>query len=161
MRMRVGIGCDVHPLVQNRKLILGGVEIPFSKGLSGHSDADVLTHAVMDALLGAAGLKDIGSYFPPGEPTYKNISSLSLLTEVRKLLTKTGFKISNIDASIIAQEPRLAPFIDEMRRRLSQTLEINLDQIAIKATTTDGLGFIGRQEGIAASAVAMIEGEKS
>jgi len=157
MTMRVGIGYDAHPLVSNRKLVLGGVEIPFNKGLSGHSDADVLLHAVMDALLGAAGLKDIGSHFPPEEAKYRDISSLTLLAEVKNLLEERKFKISNIDATIVAQEPKVAPFINEMRRRLSQTLEMNPDQIAIKATTTNGLGFVGRQEGMAALAVAMIE----
>jgi len=157
MTMRVGIGYDAHPLVSNRKLVLGGVEIPFNKGLSGHSDADVLLHAVMDALLGAAGLKDIGSHFPPEEAKYRDISSLTLLAEVKNLLEERKFKSSNIDATIVAQEPKVAPFINEMRRRLSQTLEMNPDQIAIKATTTNGLGFVGRQEGMAALAVAMIE----
>jgi len=157
MKVRVGIGYDAHPLMPNRKLVLGGVEIPFNKGLSGYSDADVLTHAVMDALLGAAGLKDIGSHFPPGEAKYKDISSLTLLAEVKSLLKKRKFKISNIDVTIIAQEPKVAPFVDEIRHRLSQILEMNLDQIAVKATTTNGLGFVGRQEGMAALAVAMIE----
>ena len=155
--MRVGIGYDAHPLVSGRKLILGGVEIPFSKGLSGYSDADVLTHAIIDALLGAAGLGDIGRQFPTGEPKYKDISSLALLTEVRKLLQEAGFKIKNIDVTIIAQEPQLSPFLDGMGQRLSQILEVNLDQIGIKAKTTNGLGFIGRKEGMAALAVALLE----
>lgn len=155
--MRVGIGYDAHPLVSGRKLILGGIEVPFSMGLSGYSDADVLTHAVADALLGAAGLEDIGRQFPPGEPKYKDISSLSLLTEVRKLLKEAGFKIKNIDATIIAEEPKLSPFFDEMRQRLSQNLEISPEQISVKAKTTNSLGFVGRKEGIAALAVVMIE----
>lgn len=155
--MRIGIGYDAHPLVSGRKLILGGIEIPFSMGLSGYSDADVLTHAVMDALLGAAGLEDIGRQFPPGESKYKDISSLSLLTEVRKLLKEAGFKIKNIDATIIAEEPKLSPFLDEMKQRLSQNLEVSPEQISIKAKTTNSLGFVGRKEGIAALAVALVE----
>ncbi len=159
--MRIGIGYDAHPLSPNRKLIIGGINIPFNKGLSGHSDADVLTHAIIDALLGAAGLRDIGSHFPAGEPEFKDISSLKLLDKVGSMLKKGRYEINNIDATIIAQEPRMSPFIDEMRSRLSQTLGIDLSQITIKATTTNGLGFIGRQEGIAALSVAMINEEKS
>ena len=155
--MRVGIGYDVHPLVPGRKLVLGGIEIPFDKGLSGHSDADVLTHAIIDALLGAAGLRDIGNQFPPEDPKYKDISSLILLDEVNKLLKAEGFRIGNIDAVVVAQQPRLSPFIDEMRGRISQTLEIATGQVMVKATTTDGLGFAGRGEGIAAYAVALVE----
>jgi 2-C-methyl-D-erythritol 2,4-cyclodiphosphate synthase len=155
--MRVGIGYDVHPLVAGRKLVLGGIEIPFDKGLSGHSDADVLTHAIIDALLGAAGLKDIGNQFPPGDPKYKDISSLILLDEVNKLLKAESFKIGNIDAVVVAQRPKLSPFIEEMRGRISQTLGIAPGQVMVKATTTDGLGFAGRGEGIAAYAIASVE----
>ncbi len=155
--MRVGIGHDVHPLVPGRKLVLGGIEIPFDRGLSGHSDADVLTHAIIDALLGAAGLRDIGNQFPPENPRYKDISSLILLDEVNKLLKGKGFKIGNIDAVVVAQQPKLSSFIEEMRGRISQTLGIALGQVMVKATTADGLGFAGRGEGIAAYAVASVE----
>ena len=155
--MPVGIGYDVHKLVKGRKLILGGVEIPFDKGLSGHSDADVLTHAIMDALLGAAGLRDIGSQFPPEDAKYKDISSLVLLDEVNKMLKAKGFKVGNIDAVVAAQQPKISPFVEDMRRRLSRTLGVDLKQVTVKATTTDGLGFVGRGEGIAAYAVAMVE----
>jgi len=155
--MRVGIGYDVHPLVSGRSLVLGGIEIPFDKGLSGHSDADVLTHAIIDALLGAVGLRDIGNQFPSEDPRYKDISSLVLLDEVNKLLRAKGFKIGNIDAVIIAQEPKLLPFIDDMCDCLSHTLGIALDHVMVKATTTDGLGFVGKGEGMAACAVALVE----
>jgi 2-C-methyl-D-erythritol 2,4-cyclodiphosphate synthase len=155
--MRAGIGYDVHKLVTGRRLILGGVEIPFAKGLSGHSDADVLTHAIMDALLGAAGLRDIGSQFPPDDPKYKDISSLLLLDEVNKLVWDKGFIVVNIDAVIVAQQPKISPFIDDMRRLISRRLGINLEQLMVKATTTDGLGFAGRGEGMAAYAVALVE----
>ncbi|MCJ7516201.1 MAG: 2-C-methyl-D-erythritol 2,4-cyclodiphosphate synthase [Dehalococcoidia bacterium] len=155
--MRVGIGYDVHKLVPGRKLILGGVEVPFDKGLSGHSDADVLTHAIMDALLGAAALRDIGNHFPPEDPKYKDISSLVLLDEVNKLVWDKGFVVVNIDATIVAQEPELSPFIEDMRGLISHTLGIRLEQVMVKATTTNGLGFAGRGEGMAAYAVALIE----
>ena len=155
--MRVGIGYDVHPLVPGRNLVLGGVQVPFSKGLSGHSDADVLTHAIIDALLGAAGLKDIGNQFSPDDTRYRDISSMVLLEEVNKLIKVKGFKIKNIDATIVAQKPKLSPFIDDMRGHLSQTLGIALEQVMIKATTTAGLGFAGKGQGIAAYAVSLVE----
>jgi 2-C-methyl-D-erythritol 2,4-cyclodiphosphate synthase len=155
--MRIGTGYDVHQLTEGRKLILGGVEVPFDLGLSGHSDADVLTHAIMDALLGAAGLRDIGVQFPPDDPQYKDISSLVLLKKVRNLLSKKVVDIINIDAVIIAEQPKLSPFIDDIRRNLSRTLGIYLEQVMVKATTTDGLGFTGKGEGIAVYAVALIE----
>jgi 2-C-methyl-D-erythritol 2,4-cyclodiphosphate synthase len=155
--MRVGVGYDVHKLVTGRKLILGGVEIPFNKGLSSHSDADVLTHAVMDALLGAAGLRDIGVQFPPEDPRYKDISSLALLDEVNRLLWEKGFIAVNIDAVIIAQEPQIAPFIDDMREQIARKMGIYPEQVMVKATTTDGLGFVGKGRGIAACAVVMID----
>ena len=157
--MRVGIGYDVHPLVPGRRLILGGVEIQFDKGLSGYSDADVLTHAIIDALLGAAGLRDIGSQFPPEDPKYKDISSLVLLDEVSKLLKAEGFKVGNIDAVVVAEQPKISPFIEDMRGHISRTLGVNPEQVMVKATTTDGLGFAGRGEGIAAYAVALVEEE--
>lgn len=155
--MRVGIGYDAHPLVSGRRLVLGGVEVPFGKGLSGHSDADVLTHAIIDALLGAAGLKDIGHQFPPEDPKYKDISSLVLLKEVDKLIKAKGFKVGNVDAVVVAQEPQLSPFIGEMCGRLSQALAIASEQVTVKATTTEGLGFAGREEGMAAYAIALVE----
>jgi len=155
--MRVGIGYDVHPLVPGRKLILGGVEISFDKGLSGHSDADVLTHAIMDALLGAAGLRDIGEQFPPDDTKYKDISSLALLGEVGKMLEAEGYRIGNIDAVVVAEQPRIASFIEDMRSLIGRTLGIDSGQVMIKATTTDGLGFAGRVEGIAAHVTALLE----
>jgi 2-C-methyl-D-erythritol 2,4-cyclodiphosphate synthase len=159
-KLRVGIGYDVHPLTPGRRLVLGGVDIPFDKGLSGWSDADVLTHAIIDALLGAAALGDIGSHFPPGEPQYKNISSLVLLKKVKDELAENGFKIVNIDATIVAEKPRLSEFIARMRQRLSDTLGIAPSQVSVKASTSAGLGLIGRGEGIAAHAIAMVQGRK-
>jgi len=155
--LRVGIGCDSHPLVSGRRLILGGVDIPYDKGLSGWSDADVATHAIIDALCGAADLGDIGTLFPSQEPEYKDISSLALLSDTGELLKVRGFKIVNIDVTIIAQGPKLSPFIPEMRKRLNQALGVESTQVTIKATTSDGLGFIGRGEGISAQAVALIQ----
>ena len=157
-KIRVGIGYDVHPLILGRRLVLGGVEIPFKKGLDGWSDADVLTHAIIDALLGAAALGDIGSHFPPGEPQYKGISSLVLLEKVKRELDKNGWQVNNIDATIVAEKPKLRDFIDGMRQQISQTLGIELSQVSVKASTSAILGFIGRGEGIAAHAIAMLEG---
>jgi 2-C-methyl-D-erythritol 2,4-cyclodiphosphate synthase len=157
-RLRIGIGYDAHPLVKGRKLVLGGVEIPFGTGLGGWSDADVLTHAIIDALLGAVALGDIGSHFPSGEPEYKDISSLTLLKATRDRLEGSGFKLVNVDATIIAQKPKLRDFIDQMRLKLSQTLGIAPSQVSVKASTANGLGFAGRGEGIAACVVAMVEG---
>jgi len=154
--LRVGIGCDSHPLVSGRRLILGGVDVPYDKGLSGWSDADVATHAIIDALCGAADLGDIGTLFPSQEPEYKDISSLVLLSKTGELLKAKGLKVVNVDVTIIAQNPKLSPFIPEMRKRLSQALGVESTQVTIKATTTDGLGFIGRGEGIAAQSVALI-----
>jgi len=157
--MRIGIGYDVHPLVAGRRLVLGGVEVPFDKGLSGHSDADVLTHAIIDALLGAAGFRDIGTQFPSQDPRYKDISSLVLLSQVNRLLQREGLRVGNIDAVVIAEQPRLSSFIEDMRCRISQTLGIASTQVMVKATTTEGLGFAGRGEGIAACAVAAVQEE--
>ena len=157
-KMRVGIGYDVHPLTRGRRLVLGGVDIPFNKGLSGWSDADVLTHAIIDALLGAAALGDIGSHFPSGEPQYKNISSLTLLKRVRDKLAGNSWQIVNVDATIVAEQPKLRDFVDQIRQQLSQTLGIALSQVSVKASTSAQLGFVGRGEGIAAYAVALIEG---
>ncbi len=154
--LRVGIGCDSHPLVPGRRLILGGVDIPYGKGLSGWSDADVATHAIIDALCGAANLGDIGTLFPSQEPEYKDISSLVLLGKTGELLRAKGLRVVNIDITIIAQSPRLSPFVPEMGKRLSQALHVDSTQLTIKATTTNGLGFIGRGEGMAAQSVALI-----
>ena len=157
--MHVGIGYDVHPLTSGWRLVLGGVDIPFNKGLSGWSDADVLTHAIIDALLGAAGLGDIGSHFPPGEPEYRDISSLVLLKRVKDKLTENGWLIDNVDATVVTEQPKLRDFIDRMREQLSQTLGITLNQVSVKASTSAELGFIGRGEGMAAYAVALLEGD--
>ncbi len=154
--MRVGIGYDVHTLKSGRRLVLGGIDIAFDKGLDGWSDADVLTHAIIDALLGAAALGDIGGHFPPGEPHYKDISSLVMLERVKAELAEHGWLVSNIDATIVAERPMLGDFINQMRRRLSDTLGVAPGQVSVKASTSDGLGFIGRGEGIAALAVAVI-----
>ena len=157
--LRVGIGYDCHPLVPERKLILGGVYIPFDKGLSGHSDADVVAHAIIDALCGAADLGDIGTQFPPENSEYENISSLTLLSKIAEQISKKEFKIVNIDVTIIAQRPKLSPLTSEMRKQISHSLNIKPSQITVKATTTNGLGFIGRGEGIAAQSIALIEKE--
>ena len=155
--MRIGHGYDVHRLVEGRKLILGGVEIPYEKGLLGHSDADVLTHALMDALLGAAGLGDIGRHFPDTDDRYLGADSLELLRQVMALLRDSGYRVGNVDVTVIAQRPKLAPYIPEMRRRLAEAMEVNPDQVNVKATTEEKLGFTGEGLGIAAHAVALIE----
>ncbi len=155
--MRVGIGYDAHQITKGRLLILGGVEIPFDKGLEGWSDADVLVHAIMDALLGAAALGDIGSRFPPNDPAYKGISSITLLDSVGGLLRAQGWRVGNIDATIIAERPFLQPFIAQMKQNISRALSISDSQVGIKATTNEGMGFTGREEGIAAYAVALLE----
>lgn len=157
MKFRIGHGYDVHKLVENRKLIIGGVDIPYEKGLLGHSDADVLSHAIADSLLGAAGKRDIGYYFPDTDPSYLGISSLTLLTEVWKLLEKDGYQISNIDSTIIAQVPKLSPYIEDMKNNIASALHISADAVNIKATTEEKLGFTGRKEGISAHAVSLIE----
>jgi len=154
--MYIGFGYDVHRFKKGRKLILGGVEIPSAKGLDGHSDADVLLHALMDALLGAAGLNDIGHFFPNTDMKYKNISSLRLLGEVYKELKKRKFKINNVDMTVLAEAPKIYPFIDKMKENISKTIKLNKARIAIKATTNETMGFIGRGEGIAAMSVASI-----
>lgn len=155
--MRIGHGYDVHRLTEGRKLILGGVEIPYDKGLLGHSDADVLAHAVADSLLGAAALGDIGTHFPDTDPAFKNADSLMLLTRVCTLLTQKNYRIANIDATVIAQAPKLKPYIPAMRERLAAACGVGLDQISVKATTEEHLGFTGAGEGIAAHAVCLIE----
>lgn len=154
--MRVGLGYDVHQLVEGRKLIIGGVEIPHEKGLLGHSDADVLLHAIMDSLLGAAALGDIGRHFPDTDSHYKGISSLLLLEKVGILLREKGYSIENIDATIIAQKPKMAPHIPIMIKNISETLNIEASSINIKATTEEGLGFTGRKEGISAQSICLL-----
>lgn len=155
--MRIGHGYDVHRLVEGRKLILGGVEVPHTLGLLGHSDADVLTHAVMDALLGAAALGDIGRHFPDTDPTYKGADSLVLLDHVMALLEKAGWQVGNVDATILAQKPKLAPYIDQMRDNLARRMRVAPEQVNVKATTEEKLGFTGAEEGIAAHAVCLLE----
>lgn len=154
--MRVGMGYDVHRLVENRELIVGGVKIPYERGLLGHSDADVLLHAVMDALLGAAAMGDIGKHFPDTDPAYKGISSLELLGKVGELLEEKCFLVENIDATIIAQAPKMRPYIEEMREKIAGTLGIAIEQVNVKATTEEGLGFTGSGEGISAQAICML-----
>lgn len=154
--MRIGHGYDVHRLTAGRRLVLGGVKIPYELGLLGHSDADVLTHAIMDALLGAAALGDIGGMFPDTDPAYEGVSSLLLLRQVAEVLNRKGYEIGNVDATILAQKPKLAPHISSMREALSDSLEIPVDRISVKATTEEGLGFTGAGEGIAAHAVVLL-----
>ncbi len=155
--MRIGTGYDVHRLVEGRDLILGGVQIPYEKGLEGHSDADVLLHAIMDALLGAAALGDIGVHFPDSDPSYKDISSVKLLKQVAAILGVEGYTVGNVDATIIAQKPKMAQYIPSMREIVANALGTEVSRISIKATTEEGLGFTGTGEGIAAQAVAAIE----
>lgn len=154
--MRIGMGYDVHKLTEGRDLIIGGVTIPYEKGLLGHSDADVLLHAIMDALLGAAALGDIGKHFPDSDPAYKGISSLKLLSHVGELLQENAFFIENIDATIIAQAPKMRPYIDTMRKNIADTLQISIDQVNVKATTEEGLGFTGSGEGISSQAICLL-----
>ena len=155
--MRIGHGYDVHRFAEGRNLILGGVKVPFDRGLLGHSDADVLTHAVMDALLGAAALGDIGLHFPDKDPAYLDACSLTLLSRVGALLKDRGYKVVNIDATVVAEAPKLRPYIDEMRQKIAASLGIETDRVSVKATTEEGLGFTGERLGIAAHAVCLIE----
>lgn len=157
--MRVGVGYDVHPLVRGRRLMLGGVEVPFDQGLEGHSDGDAAIHAIIDALLGAAGLDDIGTQFPSSDPNLKGISSLILLQRVRSLLEQAGWRIGNVDATILAERPKLAPHVPRMREAIARTLDIETDQISVKSTTAKGLGYIGQGQAIAVHAVALISRE--
>ncbi len=157
--LRIGLGYDVHKLVKGRKLILGGVEIPFKKGLQGHSDADVLLHSICDAILGALAQGDIGKHFPDSDKKYKNISSLNLLSEVGKILKQKKAKIVNIDTTIVAEKPKLASYTDKMIRNIAQTLKINPIKISVKATTQNSLGFIGKGEGMAGLAIVLIESQ--
>ena len=154
--MRIGMGYDVHRLTENRKCVIGGVEIPYEKGLLGHSDADVLLHAVMDALLGAAALGDIGRHFPDTDNAYKDADSMELLQKVGELLEEQAFLIENIDATIIAQAPKMRPYIDQMRENIAGALKIEVEQVNVKATTEEGLGFTGAGEGISAQAICML-----
>mgnify|MGYP000073691262 CR=1 FL=1 len=155
--MKIGIGIDAHRLVEERPLILGGVEIPYEQGLLGHSDADVLTHAIMDALLGALALGDIGQHFPPSEESYRGADSVILLRRVMHLIGQKGYQVGNIDAVIVAQAPKLAAFIPKMRERLASAMEIPVDHVSVKATTTERMGYEGRGEGISAQAVVLLE----
>ena len=154
--MRIGMGYDVHRLAEGRKLILGGVEIPWEKGLLGHSDADVLVHAVMDALLGAAALGDIGQHFPDTDPAYEGADSLQLLHKVGEILAAAGYRVGNVDATVIAQRPKLAPYREQMRKNIAEALGAKVSQVSVKATTEEGLGFTGAGEGIAAQAIALL-----
>ena len=157
--MRIGHGYDVHKLSQNRKLVIGGVEIPFEAGLLGHSDADVLLHAVCDSLLGAAALGDIGKHFPDTDPAYKNINSIFLLKKVGELISEGGYKICNIDATIIAQSPKMSPYIQKMRGNIAEALNIDVLLVSVKATTWEKMGFIGREEAMACECVCLVESD--
>lgn len=159
--MRIGMGYDVHKLVEDRELILGGVKIPYSLGLLGHSDADVLLHAIMDSLLGAAALGDIGKHFPDSDHRYKGISSIELLKHVGSLLKENNWLIENIDSTIIAQKPKMAPHIENMRKNISEALNINIDQINVKATTEEGLGFTGEGKGISSQSICLLTKKSS
>lgn len=158
--MRIGFGYDVHQLVEDRELIIGGIKIPFEKGLLGHSDADVLVHAIMDSILGALALGDIGKHFPDTDNQYKDISSIELLSRVYRIMEKSGYSIGNIDATIVAQRPKIASYIESMRKMVSDTLHMSIDDINIKATTTEWLGFVGREEGISSYSVCIINKNK-
>lgn len=154
--MKIGLGYDVHQLVSERKLIIGGINIPFDKGLLGHSDADVLVHAIMDSILGALGLGDIGKHFPDTDNQYKDISSLLLLERVFNIMVESNYRVGNIDTIIVAQRPKLAPYIEDMKKQISKVLNTNISDINIKATTTEKLGFAGREEGIAAHSICLL-----
>ena len=157
MTFRSGIGIDVHPLVEGRALVLGGVEVPYEKGLAGHSDGDVLIHAVIDSLLGGAGLGDIGAHFPSNDPEYKGIASGELLDRTLKLVADRKWRVGYVDATIMAERPRLRPYVGQMKQALASSLGLDLDAVNVKATTGDGLGFVGRGEGIAALAIATLQ----
>ena len=158
--MQVGIGYDVHPLVKGRKFILGGVNISYSMGLSGHSDADVLAHSIGDALLGAVGKKDMGSFFSNNDPKYKGISSLILLKQILQLLKKNGYRVNNLDSALVAEQPKLSSYIPRMKKNIANVLEINPEKIGIKATTSEGLGFLGKKKGICCWTVASVKQEE-
>jgi 2-C-methyl-D-erythritol 2,4-cyclodiphosphate synthase len=154
---RVGVGYDMHPLTEGRELVLGGVTVPFERGLAGHSDSDVVTHAIVDALLGAAALGDIGTHFPPDDPAYKDATSLGFLERTAAMLAENNWRVANVDATIIAQQPRLNPFVEQMRRNMAQALGLPIDRVSVKGKSTNGLGPEGRGEGISAQAIALIE----
>ena len=158
--MRIGTGYDVHKLAEGRRLIIGGVDIPYEKGLLGHSDADVLVHAIMDALLGAAALGDIGKHFPDTDEKYKGADSLMLMREVRRILEENGFGIVNVDSTIIAQAPKMKPHIEQMRQNIAEALHVDLDRISVKATRGEKLGYVGRSEGVLAQAVVLLSNDK-
>lgn len=158
--MKIGFGYDVHQIVEGRKMIIGGIEIPSEKGLLGHSDADVLVHAIMDSILGALALGDIGKHFPDTDMKYKDISSIYLLSEVYKLMNELGYKIGNIDGTIVAQKPKMAPYIEAMRGKIANTLNMSIEDINIKATTTEWLGFVGKEEGISSYSVCLLKKDK-
>lgn len=155
--MRIGYGYDTHKLVEGRKLILGGVDIPFEKGLLGHSDADVLLHAITDAILGAVALGDIGQHFPDNDPEFKNADSRKLLKHCYELVKKEGFEIGNLDATIVAERPKMMPFMPQIRKTIALDLDLELNQVSVKATTSERMGFVGREEGITATAVALLK----
>jgi len=155
-KFRTGTGFDVHAFAEKRKLIIGGIEIPFDKGLAGHSDADVLLHAICDALLGSLALGDIGKYFPDADPEFKDANSIYLLSEVYKMVESKGYKLGNLDAVLMLQRPKISPYIEKMREKISSTLNVGIDKISIKATTTEKLGFTGREEGVAAMATVLV-----
>ena len=155
--MRIGLGYDVHKFAENRKLILGGVEVPYEMGLLGHSDADVLVHAIMDAMLGALALGDIGKHFPDNDNSFKDIDSCILLEKVNTIIEQKGYRVSNIDSIVVAQKPKLAPYIDKMREKIAAVLKTDVDNISVKATTTEKLGFEGRLEGISSQAICLLE----
>lgn len=157
MRFRIGVGYDVHRLVEGRRLVLGGVEIPYHRGLLGHSDADVLCHAIGDALLGAAALGDLGAHFPDDDPTYAGVSSLKLLHDIAGKLREAGYQVANVDATLVAQAPKLAPYVEQMRQNIAEALEVEVSAVSVKATTTEGLGFAGRGDGMAAHASVLLE----
>ena len=155
--MRIGTGYDVHRLVEGRKLIMGGVDIPYEKGLLGHSDADVLAHAIMDALLGAAALGDIGKFFPDTDPKWEGADSLKILAEVVRMMKERGYRIGNVDSLILIEKPKMAPHIEQMRTNFARVLECDIDQVSVKATRGEKMGFVGRQEGVMAQAVVLLE----
>ncbi len=154
---RIGIGYDVHRLEEGYRLVIGGVEIPYTKGLKGHSDADVLIHAICDAILGALSLGDIGEHFPDSDDRFRGISSLILLKEVNRIVNENGYQVVNVDSTVVAQRPKLSPYKEEMRKNISEVLGISINSVSVKATTTEGLGFEGREEGISAQAVALLK----
>ena len=155
--IRIGTGFDVHAFAENRKLVIGGIEIPFEKGLAGHSDADVLLHAICDALLGSLSLGDIGKHFPDTDPEFKDVNSINLLTEVYKMVKSKGYELGNLDAVLMLQRPKVSPYIEKMREKISSVLNVDTDKISIKATTTEKLGFTGREEGVAAMATVLVQ----